>query len=152
MVHRVTEPPTGRSKPMPTSVSLTADQYAQLVRFVPQRHHSLRLRDLGDGYVQAELMDRDGTVSKSILLFPEEAKPITRRALDRLLREQGAKSETPTDSDQPRTAANPAPRLSFASSRVARAGSRRRTLVIGGRSTPGGSSCTARASSPRRSW
>ena len=101
MVHRVTEPPTGRSKPMPTSLSLTADQYAQLVRFVPRRHHSLRLRDVGDGYVQAELMDRDATVGKSMLLFPQETKPITRHALDRLLREQDAKSETPTDSEEP---------------------------------------------------
>jgi hypothetical protein len=67
--------PTGPEDPTPgAEVGLTSDQYAELVAFVPRKHHSIRLRDRGAAYVEAELLGPEGEVTARRLLFPLSTK------------------------------------------------------------------------------
>jgi hypothetical protein len=67
--------PTGPEDPTPgAEIGLTADQYAELVAFVPRKHHSIRLRDRGAAYVEVELLAPEGEVTARRLLFPRSTK------------------------------------------------------------------------------
>ena len=46
----------------------TADQYDELVHFAPRRHLSACLRDHGGGWVEVELLDAEGEVTRQRLL------------------------------------------------------------------------------------
>jgi hypothetical protein len=66
-------------------VTLTHDQYDVLARFVPRRHRSVRLRARGAAYVEAELLDREGNVTKARLLFPRTPKQVSQEVRRRWL-------------------------------------------------------------------
>jgi hypothetical protein len=79
--------PTGPEDLTPgPEVGLTHDQYEQLVRFVPRPHYSLRLRDRGAAYVEVELLDPEGDVSESMLLYPQQTQRCKGHAFTRWLR------------------------------------------------------------------
>jgi hypothetical protein len=63
--------PTGPEDPTPgPAITLSGDQFDELARFVPKKHGTVRLRDLGATYVEAELLDPEGGVAQSLLLYP----------------------------------------------------------------------------------
>jgi hypothetical protein len=66
---------TGPEDPTPGQVLiLTPDQLAELQDLVSrQRRGSVRLRDRGAAWVQAELLNADGSVARSWLLPPASA-------------------------------------------------------------------------------
>lgn len=66
----MSERPTGPEdeKPGP-EITLTRDQFDALARFVPRKHLSVRLRDRGSGYAEAQLLDADGNVTRAQLLY-----------------------------------------------------------------------------------
>ncbi len=66
------ERPTGPEDVAPEpEIRLTPDQFEVLALFVPQGNSlTVRLRDVGSTYVQAELLDPAGNVTRSRLLYP----------------------------------------------------------------------------------
>src|SRR5271165_2805708 len=64
--------PTGPEDPTPgPEIRLTPDQFEVLALFVPKGNSStVRLRDKGADYVQAELLDSAGNTTKRRLLYP----------------------------------------------------------------------------------
>jgi hypothetical protein len=80
-----------------SEIRLTPDQFEVLALFVPKGNsRTVRLRDMGSTYVQAELLDPAGNVTRVRLLYPTRLKhdpPATRR---------GSFEERKTDSEQDR--------------------------------------------------
>jgi hypothetical protein len=70
------ERPTGPEDPAPgPEIRLTPDQFEVLALFVPKGNsHTVRLRDMGSTYVQAELLDPAGNVTRVRLLYPLRLK------------------------------------------------------------------------------
>ena len=70
------ERPTGQEDPAPgPEIRLTPDQFEVLMLFVPKGNsHTVRLRDMGSTYVQAELLDPAGNVTRVRLLYPLRLK------------------------------------------------------------------------------
>lgn len=99
--------PTGPEDPTPgPEIRLTPDQFEVLALFVPKGNSStVRLRDKGESYVQAELLDRAGNVKKSRLLYPLRMKHDSPAARRRWAEERTAESEgeraTHMDEEQP---------------------------------------------------
>lgn len=63
--------PTGPEDSTPgQEIHLTRDQYDELLHFVPHRHGAVRLRDRGANYVEAGLLDAEGNVTSSQVLYP----------------------------------------------------------------------------------
>jgi hypothetical protein len=78
------ERPTGPEDPAAgPEIRLTPDQFEVLALFVPKGNsHTVRLRDMGSTYVQAELLDPAGNVTRVRLLYPLRLKhdsPAARR-------------------------------------------------------------------------
>ena len=80
-------PASSEDKTQGPEVTLTRDQFDALVHFVPKRHLSVKLRD-GAAYVEAELLDPEGNVTASRLLFPLGAKRASWQAHRRWLRKR----------------------------------------------------------------
>jgi len=92
------ERPTGPEDPSSgPEIQLTPDQFEVLALFVPKGNsRTVRLRDVGSTYVQAELLDPAGNVTRSRLLYPlrlQHDSPAARRRSD----------EGTADSDEERT-------------------------------------------------
>jgi hypothetical protein len=66
------DPRTGPEDPATRpEIQLTPDQFEVLALFVPKGNsRTVRLRDVGSTYVQAELLDSAGNVTRSRLLYP----------------------------------------------------------------------------------
>jgi hypothetical protein len=71
---------------------LTGDQYDELAHFVPRKQLTVQLRDRGAAYVEAALLDPDGNVTKTRLLYPRSARN-SQRSQRRWLRERKSESE-----------------------------------------------------------
>jgi hypothetical protein len=85
--------PTGPEDCEPgPEVTLTGDQYDELAHFVPRKHLAVRLRDRGAAYVEAALLDPDGSVTKTRLLYPQSARN-SLRSQRRWLRERKSEVE-----------------------------------------------------------
>jgi hypothetical protein len=81
--------PTGPEDPAPgPAITLSGDQFDALARFVPKKHGTVRLRDQGAGYVEAELFDPEGNVTNARLLFPLYPKQASWQAHRRWLRKR----------------------------------------------------------------
>jgi hypothetical protein len=99
------ERPTGSEDPTPgPEIQLTPDQFEVLALFVPKGNsHTVRLRDMGSTYVQAELLDPAGNVTRVRLLYPLRLKhdsPATHhRSVDE--RKAGSEEERTTRSEHP---------------------------------------------------
>lgn len=99
--------PTGPEDPTPgPEVTLNADQFEALLLFVPKNHKGrVRLTDRGAVYVEAELLDPEGSVTKSRLLYPLGMKHDSPAARRRWVGERKAESEeeraTRSEREQP---------------------------------------------------
>ncbi len=86
---------TGPEDPAPgPEIRLTPDQFEVLALFVPRGNSStVRLRDMGSTYVQAELLDSAGNVTRTRLLYPLRLKHDPPAAHRRSTEERRADSE-----------------------------------------------------------
>ncbi len=87
--------PSGQEDPPPgPEIQLTPDQFEVLSLFVPKGNsHTVRLRDMGSTYVQAELLDPAGNVTRVRLLYPLRLKHDFPAARRHLAEEREAESE-----------------------------------------------------------
>ncbi len=87
--------PTGPEDPAPgPEIRLTPDQFEVLALFVHKGNsHTVRLRDMGSTYVQAELLDPAGNVTRCRLLYPLRLKHDSPAARGHLVEERKAESE-----------------------------------------------------------
>lgn len=90
MSERPTDPEDETPGP---EVTLTRDQFDALARWVPKRHLSVRLWDRGDAYVEAELLDAEGSPAESRMLFPLSPKRASWQAHRRWLRRRDEEEE-----------------------------------------------------------
>src|SRR5271165_1263618 len=92
------ERPTGPEDPTPgPEIRLTPDQFEVLALFVPKGNScTVRLRDKGADYVQAELLDPAGNVTKCRLLYPLGMKHDSPAARRRWVEQLRAESEQAT--------------------------------------------------------
>src|SRR5271165_6471068 len=96
---------TGQEDPAPgPEIRLTPDQFEVLALFVPKGNsHTVRLRDMGSTYVQAELLDPAGNVTRVRLLYPlrlkHEAPAARRRPAEG--RKADSEKERASPDDQP---------------------------------------------------
>lgn len=89
------ERPTGQEDPAPgPEIRLTPDQFEVLALFVPKGNSAtVRLRDMGSTYVQAELLDPAGNVTRVRLLYPLRLKHDSPAARRRGAEERETESE-----------------------------------------------------------
>jgi hypothetical protein len=89
------ERPTGPEDPAQgPEIRLTPDQFEVLALFVPKGNTStVRLRDMGSTYVQAELLDAAGNVTRVRLLYPLRLKHDAPAARPRSVADRRADSE-----------------------------------------------------------
>jgi hypothetical protein len=78
--------PTGPEDPTPgPEITLTSDQFDALAYFVPKKHLGVRLRNRGSTCIEAELLDPEGNVTKSRLLYPLSLKRASARLMSPLV-------------------------------------------------------------------
>jgi hypothetical protein len=93
----MSERPTGPEDPTPgPAVTLSRDQFDALLDFVPRTHLSVRLRNRGAAYIEAELLDPEGNVTKHQLLFQLYPKKPSWQAYRRWLRRRDEEEGWPT--------------------------------------------------------
>ncbi len=89
------ERPTGPEEQAPgPEIRLTPDQFEVLALFVPRGNsQTVRLRDMGSTYVQAELLDPAGNVTRVRLLYPLRLTHDSPATRPRTVEEREAESE-----------------------------------------------------------